>query len=147
VLLLMQQRDAEAATAFQLALAGNPENAGAWNNLGQLAERSGQPETALDAYRRAVERAPADSMMRFNLARMLIATRHYTEAIPQLETLSAVDGPERPRYVFGLATAWVHAGDLGKGRQYATEARALAAAKGQLDLVAAIDRQLAGLPQ
>jgi hypothetical protein len=41
----------------------------------------------------------------------------------------------------------VHAGDLGKGRQYAAEARALAAAKGQLDLVAAIDRQLAGLPQ
>jgi tetratricopeptide (TPR) repeat protein len=147
VLLVMQQRDAEATAAFRLALAGNPENAGAWNNLGHLAERGGQPEAALDAYRRAVERAPADSMIRFNLARMLIATRHYTEAIPQLEMLSAVDGPERPRYVFGLATAWVHAGDLGKGRQYAAEARALAAAKGQLDLVAAIDRQLAGLPQ
>ena len=147
VLLLLQDRDAEATAAFQQAIAGNPENAAAWNNLGQLAERGGQPAAALDAYRRAVERAPADPTMRFNLARMLIATKHYAEAIPQLETLSTEDGPERPRYVFGLATAWVHAGDLGKGRQYANEARALAAARGQLDLVAAIDRQLAGLPQ
>jgi hypothetical protein len=78
---------------------------------------------------------------------MLIAMKQYSEAIPQLEILSSVESPERPRYMFGLATAWVHAGDLAKGREYANQARALAAAGGQLDLVAAIDRQLAGLPQ
>jgi len=147
VLLLMQNRDEEAATAFRLTIAANPEHGGAWNNLGQLAERSSRSEEALDAYRHALERSPADAIIRFNVARMLIATKQYNDAIPQLEILSSVESPERPRYMFGLATAWVHAGDLAKGREYANQARALAAAGGQLDLVAAIDRQLAGLPQ
>ena len=147
VLLLLRRREEEAATTFRLALAANPEHAGAWNNLGQVAEHAGRWQEALEAYRHAVERAPDDSTMRFNMARMLIATKQYTEAIPQLQMLSAVKGPLQPRYMFGLATAWVHAGDLAKGRQYASEARALAAAQGQRDLVASIDRQLANLPQ
>ena len=147
VLLLLRRREEEAATTFRLALAANPEHAGAWNNLGQVAEHAGRWQEALEAYRHAVERAPDDPTMRFNMARMLIATKQYTEAIPHLQKLSAVKGPLQPRYMFGLATAWVHAGDLAKGRQYASEARALAAAQGQRDLVASIDRQLANLPQ
>jgi Tfp pilus assembly protein PilF len=147
VLLLLQHRDEEAAAAFKLTIAANPDHAGAWNNLGQVAERGGRWPDALEAYRRAVERMPADDTMRFNMARMLIATERYTEAIPQLEKLATADSPLRPRYVFGLATAWVHAGYLAKGREYAREARALAAAQNQLELVASIDRQLARLPE
>src|SRR5678816_4117950 len=77
VLLLLQGRDQAAATAFRRALAGDPGLAGAWSNLGQVAEHAGRWQEALEAYRHAVERAPDDSTMRFNMARMLIATKQY----------------------------------------------------------------------
>ena len=83
--------------------------------------------------------------MRFNLARMLIATKHYAEAIPQLEALSTEDGPERPA-ISSVSRRPGCMPAIRKGR-ISNEARALAAKRGQLDLVAAIDRQLAGLPQ
>jgi tetratricopeptide (TPR) repeat protein len=147
LLLMQQHRDAEAEAALRRAVELNPEHARAWNNLGQIAERSGKLAEGLTDYRHAVEQAPSDTGIRFNLARMLIATAQYKEAIPQFEALSATEGPARPRFVFGLATAWVLSGDIAKGRQYALEARALAAEQGQADLVAAIDRDLAKLPQ
>jgi Tfp pilus assembly protein PilF len=146
VTLLLQERDGDAAVAFQRVVFVNPQSAGAWNSLGQIAERRGRLDEALARYRTAVEWAPADTGIRFNLGRLLIATRRYPEAIAQFEILAGGTGPEQPRYVFGLATAWVLSGDLGKGRRFALDARALAAARGQSDLVAAIDRDLARLP-
>jgi Tfp pilus assembly protein PilF len=146
VTLIQQERDGEAAAAFQQVVAANPQHAGAWNNLGQIAERGGRLDEALALYRTALEWAPADTGIRFNLARLLIATRRYPEAIAQFEILATETGPEQPRYVFGLATAWVLSGDLAKGRTIALDARARAAARGQSDLVAAIDRDLARLP-
>jgi tetratricopeptide (TPR) repeat protein len=146
VTLLLQERDGDAAVAFQQVVAANPQYAGAWNNLGQIAERGGRLEEALARYRTAVECAPADTGIRFNLGRLLIATRRHRDAIAQFEILAAVAGPEQPRYVFGLATAWVLSGDPARGRRIALQARALAAERGQADLVAAIDRDLARLP-
>jgi tetratricopeptide (TPR) repeat protein len=146
VALLLQGRDADAAAAFQQVVAANPQNAGASNSLGQIAERAGRLDEALARYRTAHDSAPADAGMRFNLGRLLIATRRYGEAIAQFEILATDAGPEQPRYVFGLATAWVLSGELVKGRRIALEARALAGARGQTDLVAAIDRELARLP-
>jgi Flp pilus assembly protein TadD len=147
VLLMLQGRTDEAAPVFKQALEANPQHAGAWNNLGQIAERQGRFDEAITDYRRALAQAPGDDAMRFNLGRMLIATRQYPEAIAQFETLAGVENPARPRYVFGLATAWVLSGDLQKGRRYALEARQLAETMGQSDLVAAIDRDLARLSQ
>jgi tetratricopeptide (TPR) repeat protein len=146
VTLLLQERDGDAAVAFQRVVFVNPQSAGAWNSLGQIAERRGHLDEALARYRTAVEWAPADTGIRFNLGRLLIATKRYREAIAQFEILATEAGPEQPRYVFGLATAWVLSGDLAKGRTIALDARALAAARGQSDLVAAIDRDLARLP-
>jgi Flp pilus assembly protein TadD len=146
VTLLLQQRAGDAVVAFQQVVAANPQYAGAWNNLGQIAERGGRLEEALARYRTAVECAPADTGIRFNLGRLLIATRRHRDAIAQFEILAAVAGPEQPRYVFGLATAWVLSGDPARGRRIALQARALAAERGQADLVAAIDRDLARLP-
>ena len=145
ILLLLQDRSAEASDAFKEAVEANPQYAAAWTNLGQLAERAGRPGEALAHYRRAVQHAPTEPAARFHLGRMLIATGQPREAVPHFQALAETDGPDRPRYVYGLATAWVLAGDLVKGRQYANEARALAAARGQADLVAAIDRDLAKL--
>jgi tetratricopeptide (TPR) repeat protein len=146
VTLLLQERDGDAAATLQRVVDANPQHAGAWNSLGQIAERGGRFDEALARYRTAVDSAPADSGMRFNLGRLLIAMRRYREAIAQFEILANEVGPEQPRYVFGLATAWVLSGDLAKGRTIALQARALAVARGQTDLVAAIDRDLALLP-
>jgi tetratricopeptide (TPR) repeat protein len=146
VALMAQGREAEALEAFKKAVTANPQHAAAWNNLGQLAERSGRLQEALEDYQHAVDAAPSEAAFRFNLGRLLIATGRAREAIPQFERLAQADAPD-PRHVYGLATAWVHAGDAAKGRQYAQQARALAAARGENELVAAIDRDLASLPQ
>ena len=56
------------------------------------------------------------------------------------------DDPDQARFLFALGTAHVLAGDLAAGRKYATEARDLARSRGQTDLAAAIERDLAKLP-
>jgi tetratricopeptide (TPR) repeat protein len=147
VLMLLQQRDAEAAAAFEKAVAVNPQHAKSWNNLGRVAERAGKLDEALADYRRAVRLASSDATIRFNLGRMLLATKRFDEAIAEFEVLAKVKGPAQPRYVFGLATACVQAGDIASGRRHAIEAKRLAASLGQTELVAAIDRDLAKLPQ
>ena len=146
VALLMQRRTGEAEAAFEQAVAANPLHADAWNNLAGMAEQAGRLDQALERYQRAVDAAPGDPATRFNLGRMLIANGRPRDAIPQFERLAQRDTSDA-RYVYGLATAWVHAGDVGKGRAIAQQARALAAAQGLTDLVAAIDRDIASLPQ
>ena len=66
--------------------------------------------------------------------------------MPQFEALAGADAPD-PRHVYGLATALVLSGDVAGGRTYALRARALAASRGQTEMVAAINRDLARLPQ
>ena len=92
VTLLMQERDGDAAAAFQQVVAANPQNAAAWTNLGQIAERRGRLDEAVERYRTALEWAPADSGTRFNFGRLLIATRQYREAIAQFEVLATDRG-------------------------------------------------------
>lgn len=147
VLLLLLKREAEAARAFQHAVEANPQYAAAWHNLGQLAERDRRWADAVAHYTRALEHSPTNRLTRFNLARMLIASGRPADAIAHFEVLAAADGAEQPRYMYGLATAYVLSGDMAKGRQRALDARALAASLGQQDLVAAIDRDLKRLPQ
>ena len=84
---------------------------------------------------------------RFNLARILIARKQFPEAIEEFQRLVADDHPDRARFLFGLATAYVLSGDVTAGRTHANDALALARARGQTDLAAAIERDLAKLPQ
>jgi Tfp pilus assembly protein PilF len=144
--LLLQGLDADAAAQLRRVVSANPQHASAWHALGQIAERAGRVDEALERYRTAHDCAPSDGGIHFNLGRLLIATRQYREAIAQFEILSAHEGGEQPRYTFGLATALILSGDLARGRKIAIDARALAAARGQADLVAAIERDLAKLP-
>jgi tetratricopeptide (TPR) repeat protein len=146
VALVLQGRDADAAVAFERAVAANPLHAGAWNNLGALSERAGRLDEALARYRQAVDAAPADASFRYNLGRMLIANGRAADAVAQFEVLARADAPD-PRHVYGLATALVLSGNVPGGRTYALRARALAASQGQTEMVAAIDRDLARLPQ
>ena len=137
---------ADAAVAFEQAVAANPQHAAAWNNLGGLSERAGRLDEAVARYQQAVDAAPADASMRFNLGRMLIANGRARDAVPHFEALAGADAPD-PRHVYGLATALVLSGDVAGGRAYALRARALAVSQGQTEIVASIDRDLARLPQ
>jgi superkiller protein 3 len=86
--LAMQGRKEAAAEAYKKALAINPQYANAWSGLGQLAEMDGRLGEAESSYRKAAEQAPADPLIRFNIARMLIATQRYREAIAELQPQS-----------------------------------------------------------
>jgi tetratricopeptide (TPR) repeat protein len=145
--LAMQGKKDAAAEAYRKALAVNPQYAGAWSGLGQLAEMDGRLSEAESSYRKAAEQAPADPAIRFNIARMLIATQRYRDAITELEPAIAVDHPDRARFLFGLSTAHVLAGDIAEGRRYGVQALDLATSRGQTDLAAAIQRNLEKLPQ
>jgi tetratricopeptide (TPR) repeat protein len=145
--LAMQGKPDAAADAFRKALAVNPRHAGAWSGLARLAEMSGRIAEAEASYRKASEQSPADPEIRFNIARMLIARRQYRDAIAELEPIVAADHPDRARFLFGLSTAHVLAGDIADGRRYAVQARDLATSRGQAALAAAIERDLEKLPQ
>jgi hypothetical protein len=60
-----------------------------------------------------------------------------------LERLTEPRDAETPRYLFALASAYVRSGRIAEGLRRGTEARDLAAAYGQKDLAAAIERSLA----
>ena len=145
VLLGLQERWEPAAEAYRKAIAVNPRHAGAYNNLGQILERDRQIEAAATAYRQAVDAQPAFRLARFNLGRMLIALARPDEAVLELEKLTEPRDGEAPRYLFALATALVRAGHRDEGVKWATDAKALALAHGQVELAAAIDRDLARL--
>ncbi|MBK5297925.1 MAG: tetratricopeptide repeat protein [Vicinamibacteria bacterium] len=146
VLLDRQRRFGEAAAAYRLALASNPLHAQAQNNLGQLLELERQPADALDAYRRAVAADPRLRIARYNVARMLMAARQMDEAVAEFEKLREPQDAESPRYLYGLAVAYVQTGRRDAGVALARVARQRAERFGQRDLVAAIDRDLARLP-
>lgn len=145
VLLGLQERWEPAAEAYRKAIAVNPRHAGAYNNLGQILERERQIEAAAAAYRQAVDAQPTFRLARFNLGRMLIALSRPDEAVLELEQLTEPRDGEAPRYLFALATAHVRAGHRDAGVKWATDAKALALAHGQVELAAAIERDLARL--
>ena len=145
VVLGLQEQWGPAADAYRKALELNPLHAEAHNNLGQTFERRRDLAAAAAEYRLALEARPAFRLARFNLGRMLLAQGQPRAAVAEFEKLQQPIDGDTPRYVFGLATALVQAGDTEAGRRYAIEARQLAASFGQTDLAAAIDRELARL--
>jgi tetratricopeptide (TPR) repeat protein len=145
VLLGLQQKWGPAADAYRQAIAINPRYAQAHNNLGQMLERERRVDEAAAAYRKAVDSQPTFRLARFNMGRMLMALGRPEEAIVELEHLTEPRDDEAPRYLFGLATAYVRAGHRDQGTKLATDARQLALEHGQQELAAAIERDLAGL--
>jgi tetratricopeptide (TPR) repeat protein len=145
VLLGEHQRWREAETAYRLAVAANPLHARARNNLGKLLEGEGKLTEAMDEYRQAVTASPQLRIARYNLARMLLAARRFDDAVAEFEKLREPQDAESPRYWYGLAVAHVQAGRRDEGLALAREARRLAEAFGQRDLMTAIDRDIANL--
>ncbi len=80
----------EAEVEFQQVLRTDPDNAGAWLNLGMIAlQRRGLPaglETAVPRFQKAVELAPSMPEARFNYGMALASSGRTDEARTQLET-------------------------------------------------------------
>jgi tetratricopeptide (TPR) repeat protein len=145
VLLGLQEKWDLAADAYRRAIAVNPNHAQAYNNLGQVFERQRQIDEAANAYRLAVASQPTFRLARFNLGRMLIALGRNDEAIVELGKLTQPRDAEAPRYLFALATAHIRAGHKDEGIKWAIDARRLALEHEQVELAAAIARELASL--
>jgi tetratricopeptide (TPR) repeat protein len=143
--LLAERRAADAVPIFRRALEANPADGHAWNGLGLALETTGDTAAASSAYQRAVTHAPTFRGARFNYARTLVAAGRLDQAIAELEKLRVPQDDETPRYLFALSAALVRAGDVRRGRVEALAALELARHRGQLELAATIERDLAML--
>jgi len=142
VLLLGQQRNAEAKEAFQRVLQINPYFADAHNSLAYLLAGEGNLEEAEGHYRLALQNDPTHRVARYGLARVLVARGQLQQAIAELTRLAGTEDQDTPRYLYALGAAYVRSGDVQKGLEVTRKAREQAAARGQSELLAAIDRDL-----
>jgi len=147
VLMTGQGKYQEAAQAFRRSLEINPFYAEAHHNYGVLLEREGRFDEAAGHYRAAVENQPNYRSAHFNLGRMLLYQGKQAEAISHfLKTLTPED-ESTPKYMYALAAAYARAGDRTHALEYARGARQRAAALGQAELLALIERDLRILEQ
>jgi protein O-mannosyl-transferase len=142
VLLMKQGRSGEAETAFREAVRLNPAYVEARNNLGALFEQQGQLDAALREFEAAVERRPGDRTAHFHIGRILANQQKYDDAVQHfLKTLSPEDD-NTPRYLYALGATYARMGDYPDALASLRKARSEAAARGQDQLVASIDRDL-----
>jgi len=142
VMLLGQQRNNEAKEVFQKALEINPHFAEAHNNLAYLLAGEGKLDDAERHYRLALHNDPTHRVARYGLARVLVARGQIQPAIEELSRLVEKEDQDTPRYLYALGAAYVRSGDIQKGLEITRKAREQAAALGQSDLVALIERDL-----
>ncbi|MGH9434467.1 MAG: tetratricopeptide repeat protein [Terriglobia bacterium] len=94
---------AEARRAFRQVLKLDPQNPGAYANLGVVAMRGKQWEEALRNLRRARQLAPEVTGIRLNIGLVYYQQGRYRRAIPALESVVKDDPqPAQPRYLLGL---------------------------------------------
>ncbi|MCE9644560.1 MAG: tetratricopeptide repeat protein [Chloroflexi bacterium] len=77
-----QDRNREAVSAFQNAIALDPANARNWQELGNLYFQMNDFENAAEAYQRSTELAPDSGWAFSNLAHTLVSQGKYEESIP-----------------------------------------------------------------
>ena len=142
VLLFRQKKTAAARQAFEHALRTNPQHAEAHNNLGYLLEMSGQADEARKHYQLATVHQPNHRLAHFHLARGLTARRQYAEAIGHLEKTIAPEDENTPGFLYALGLAHGRAGDRAKAAAIFARAHGSATARGQKDLVAAIENDM-----
>jgi tetratricopeptide (TPR) repeat protein len=145
VLLLSDEKYQPAEDAFRKTIDINPYYADAHNNLGYLLERKGSLSDAAAEYQKAIDNKPSDRQAHFNLGRVLVNQKKYQEGISELEKTIEPDDEKSPRYLYALGAAFARSGDRQSALRYIRRAREEAAARGQSDLLASIDRDLHAL--
>ncbi len=109
--LLRKGEFSEAVEQFQLALAEDPRNAGAYNNLGIAYERLGREE-AQEQYKRAILIQPDFAMAHFNLARLMLRNSRNNLAMLGFRQVLQID----PNHIEALNLL---GRELGKQREFA----------------------------
>jgi tetratricopeptide (TPR) repeat protein len=140
VLLLKQHKRVDAEAAFRETLEINPNYTEAHGNLGLLYEQQGRLTDAFQEFLAVAEDRPTDRVAHFHIGRILVDQANYEEAIRHfLKTLTPED-EKTPRYLYALAATCARAGRVSEARTYARRAREQAAARGQSELLASIDK-------
>ncbi len=136
----LQGRWPQAEAAYRRAIAVNPEHTSAHIRLGRELERQKNFEAATAEFRRAVATRPSDRVARYDLGRMLMALGNPREAVREFERTLEPRDETTPHCLLGLAVAHALAGQPQESARRFEEARRLAMAYGQTDVVRAIDQ-------
>lgn len=147
VLLLKRNAPQEAEQAFRRALQINPYYPEAHFNLGSIYEQQARLDDALQEFASAVENRPDYPAAHFHIGRILANQEKYADAIDHLLKTLTPEDENTARYLYALSATYARAGRLPEALKYARAAHALAAARGQTELLASIDRHLHTLEQ
>ena len=101
---------AHAAALYRLVLAAQPEDAAAWNNLGNALCALGDWPEAVKALRKAAALTPDSLPVRLNLAQTLIEAGDPAEGEAALRAITS-DAPEEPKAYYALFDALRRRGD------------------------------------
>lgn len=123
--LLKAGRFAEAAEAMRRALAADPENAGAWANLGVAQSRIGDRAGAEASYGRAIALDPVNDLALFNLGTLRLGAGRIAEAIEPLEAAARANPGSKP-ILFNLGKALNDLGQPARALPYLDRLVALA---------------------
>ena len=100
-------RNDEAINAYQQAIAAKPDNAGYYNNLGNVLARAGKIDEARAAYTKSAELDPANAGLAWrNFGISLYQAGRLTEAIEPLKKATEID-PKNPQGWYLLGTCMV----------------------------------------
>ncbi len=118
LVMLDQNRYAEAGEAFRRALALNPRDNGANTQLGRVLEAQGDMKGAIKQYEVALESDPNSRATNYVLGVALLKQGQNQEAIDHLlKTLQPVD-EKTPGYMLQVAAAYRKAGNEERARYY-----------------------------
>ncbi len=115
VIALRQGRAADALAANREALARNPNDPFARNNLGRAQELSGDLNAAVASYEAAAQADPQNKTFQRNAGTANASLRRYDRAVAQLERARAL-GDDDPQIRVTLGAAYVQLGQLDKAR-------------------------------
>jgi tetratricopeptide (TPR) repeat protein len=99
-------RPADAARAFERAVAADPRLGQAWNGLGAARSRS-DPAAAIEAWKHAIELEPRNYDVLFNLAVLLREQGREVEARPYVERFVREAPPERYAKDVAVLRGWL----------------------------------------
>ena len=138
-------RSEESERAFRAALASNPLHADAHHNLGVLLEQQGRFDEAAAEYREAIANRPSFRLAQFHLGRLLVNKQQFQEGIQNLLKTVVEDDESTPIYLYAVGSGYARSGDYANAVRYLQSARDRAQARGQLQLLPSIDRDLKSL--
>jgi len=115
-LAMEQGRTPEALAEYREAVARAPDNAEAWQGLGEALARSGDPAGAIAACRRSLELDPSHAPAHYDLGTLLLAGGDLPGATAAFEAALALS-PAFPRAWANLAAAHARAGRFEEAAQ------------------------------